>query len=205
YFLMRVACGLSRSTDEAIEFYDLISGLEYLPATPTLFNSGTAHPQMSSCYLLDSPQDNLDAIYDRYRDVARLSKHAGGIGLSYSRIRSRGSLIRGTNGHSNGIVPFLKTLDASVAAVNQGGRRKGAAAVYLETWHSDIEEFLELRDNTGEDARRTHNLNIANWIPDEFMRRVEADTEWSLFNPDETPELPDLWGEAVDRAYRAAE
>ncbi len=130
---------------------------------------------MSSCYLLDSPLDELDSIYDRYHQVARLSKHAGGIGISYSRIRSRGSLIRGTNGHSNGIVPFLKTLDASVAAVNQGGRRKGAAAVYLETWHSDIEEFLELRDNTGEDARRTHNLNLAHWIPDEFMRRVNAD------------------------------
>ena len=150
-----------------------MSRLDYLPSSPTLFNSGTRHPQMSSCYLLDSPLDELDSIYDRYHQVARLSKHAGGIGLSYSRIRARGSLIRGTNGHSNGIVPFLKTLDASVAAVNQGGRRKGAAAVYLETWHADIEEFLELRDNTGEDARRTHNLNLAHWIPDEFMRRVE--------------------------------
>ena len=153
--------------------YRLMSRLDYLPSSPTLFNSGTRHPQMSSCYLLDSPLDELDSIYDRYHQVARLSKHAGGIGLSYSRIRARGSLIRGTNGHSNGIVPFLKTLDASVAAVNQGGRRKGAAAVYLETWHADIEEFLELRDNTGEDARRTHNLNLAHWIPDEFMRRVE--------------------------------
>ena len=129
-----------------------MSRLDYLPSSPTLFNSGTRHPQMSSCYLLDSPLDELDSIYDRYHQVARLSKHAGGIGLSYSRIRARGSLIRGTNGHSNGIVPFLRTLDASVAAVNQGGRRKGAAAVYLETWHADIEEFLELRDNTGEDA-----------------------------------------------------
>ncbi len=138
---------------------------------------------MSSCYLLDSPLDELDSIYDRYHQVARLSKHAGGIGLSYSRVRARGSLIRGTNGHSNGIVPFLRTLDASVAAVNQGGRRKGAACVYLETWHADLEEFLELRDNTGEDARRTHNLNIAHWIPDEFMRRVEADADWSLFSP----------------------
>ncbi|MDW8810258.1 ribonucleoside-diphosphate reductase subunit alpha, partial [Streptomyces scabiei] len=170
-----------------------------------LFNSGTRHPQMSSCYLLDSPLDELDSIYDRYHQVARLSKHAGGIGLSYSRIRSRGSLIRGTNGHSNGIVPFLKTLDASVAAVNQGGRRKGAAAVYLETWHSDIEEFLELRDNTGEDARRTHNLNLAHWIPDEFMRRVNADEQWSLFSPADVPELVDLWGEEFEAAYRAAE
>ena len=120
-------------------------------------------------------------------------------------MRSRGALIRGTNGQSNGIVPWLRTLDSSVAAVNQGGRRKGAACVYLETWHPDIEEFLELRDNTGEDARRTHNLNLANWIPDEFMRRVEADEMWSLFDPDEVPELPDLWGEAFDAAYRAAE
>ena len=148
---MRVACGLSTSPEEAIEFYELISSLDYLPSSPTLFNSGTTHPQMSSCYLLDSPEDNLDAIYDRYRDVARLSKHAGGIGLSYSRIRSRGSLIRGTNGLSNGIVPWLKTLDSSVAAVNQGGRRKGAACVYLETWHADIEAFLELQ---GEHRRR---------------------------------------------------
>jgi ribonucleoside-diphosphate reductase alpha chain len=160
---------------------------------------------MSSCYLLDSPRDELESIYERYAQVAQLSKFAGGIGVQWSRVRSRGALIRGTNGHSNGIVPWLRTLDASVAAVNQGGRRKGAACVYLETWHPDIEEFLELRDNTGEDARRTHNLNIANWIPDEFMRRVETDGEWSLFDPDETPELPDLWGEDFDRAYRAAE
>ncbi len=182
-----------------------MSRLDYLPSSPTLFNSGTRHPQMSSCYLLDSPLDELDSIYDRYHQVARLSKHAGGIGLAYSRVRSRGSLIRGTNGHSNGIVPFLKTLDASVAAVNQGGRRKGAAAVYLETWHSDIEEFLELRDNTGEDARRTHNLNLAHWIPDEFMRRVNADEPWSLFSPADVPELVDLWGEEFDAAYRRAE
>ena len=161
---------------------------------------------MSSCYLLDSPLDELDSIYDRYHQVARLSKHAGGIGLSYSRIRSRGSLIRGTNGHSNGIVPFLRTLDASVAAVNQGGRRKGAAAVYLETWHADIEEFLELRDNTGEDARRTHNLNLAHWIPDEFMRRVDAGRATGRCSrPSDVPELVDLWGEEFDAAYRAAE
>lgn len=188
HFMLRVASGLAeddtaRSVDEVAALYRLMSRLDYLPSSPTLFNSGTRHPQMSSCYLLDSPLDELDSIYDRYHQVARLSKHAGGIGLSYSRIRSRGSLIRGTNGHSNGIVPFLKTLDASVAAVNQGGRRKGAAAVYLETWHSDIEEFLELRDNTGEDARRTHNLNLAHWIPDEFMRRVNEDGVWSLFSP----------------------
>ncbi|MFD8301238.1 ribonucleoside-diphosphate reductase subunit alpha [Streptomyces sp. NPDC059690] len=210
HFLLRVAAGLAeddsrRALDEVAALYGLMSRLDYLPSSPTLFNSGTRHPQMSSCYLLDSPKDELDSIYDRYHQVARLSKHAGGIGIAYSRIRGRGSLIRGTNGHSNGIVPFLKTLDASVAAVNQGGRRKGAAAVYLETWHSDIEEFLELRDNTGEDARRTHNLNLAHWIPDEFMRRVDADEQWSLFSPADVPELVDLWGEEFDAAYRRAE
>ncbi|MGW1006273.1 ribonucleoside-diphosphate reductase subunit alpha [Streptomyces sp. NPDC002520] len=210
HFMLRVASGLAeddtvRALDEVAALYGLMSRLDYLPSSPTLFNSGTRHPQMSSCYLLDSPLDELDSIYDRYHQVARLSKHAGGIGLSYSRVRARGSLIRGTNGHSNGIVPFLKTLDASVAAVNQGGRRKGAAAVYLETWHSDIEEFLELRDNTGEDARRTHNLNLAHWIPDEFMRRVNADGQWSLFSPADVPELVDLWGEEFDAAYRKAE
>jgi ribonucleoside-diphosphate reductase alpha chain len=205
HWLLRVVCGLSRTADEAIGFYRLLSSLAYLPSSPTLFNSGTRHTQMSSCYLIDSPRDELESIYERYGQVARLSKFAGGIGIQWSRVRSRGALIRGTNGHSNGIVPWLRTLDASVAAVNQGGRRKGAACVYLEPWHPDVEEFLELRDNTGEDARRTHNLNLANWIPDEFMRRVEADADWSLFDPDEVPELPDLWGDAFDAAYRAAE
>jgi ribonucleoside-diphosphate reductase alpha chain len=205
YFLLRVACGLSRTAAEAIGFYRLMSSLAYLPSSPTLFNSGTSHPQMSSCFLVDSPRDDLGSIYDRYAQVARLSKFSGGIGIAWSRVRSRGALIRGTNGASNGIVPFLRTLDASVAAVNQGGRRKGAACVYVEPWHPDIEEFLELRDNTGEEARRTHNLNLANWIPDEFMRRVEADGLWSLIDPDEVPELPDLWGDAFDAAYREAE
>ncbi|WP_203855075.1 ribonucleoside-diphosphate reductase subunit alpha [Streptomyces rubradiris] len=210
HFMLRVASGLAEdhtpgAVGQVADLYGLMSRLDYLPSSPTLFNSGTRHPQMSACYLLDSPLDELDSIYDRYRQVARLSKHAGGIGLSWSRIRARGSYIRGTNGHSNGIVPFLKTLDASVAAVNQGGRRKGAAAVYLETWHSDIEEFLELRDNTGEDARRTHNLNLAHWIPDEFMRRVNADAQWSLFSPADVPHLVDLWGEDFDTAYRKAE
>ncbi|MFW5473334.1 ribonucleoside-diphosphate reductase subunit alpha [Knoellia sp. CPCC 206450] len=205
YFLLRVACGLATSAKEAIGFYRLMSSLAYLPSSPTLFNSGTAHPQMSSCYLVDSPRDDLDSIYSRYQQVARLSKFAGGIGIGFSRIRSRGALIRGTNGQSNGIVPFLRTLDSSVAAVNQGGRRKGAACVYLEPWHPDVEEFLELRDNTGEDARRTHNLNLAHWVPDEFMRRVEADEQWSLIDPDQAPELVDLWGPAFDEAYRRAE
>jgi ribonucleoside-diphosphate reductase alpha chain len=205
YWLLRVACGLSTTPAEAIDFYRLMASLAYLPSSPTLFNSGTAHSQMSSCYLVDSPRDELDSIYARYAQVAQLSKFAGGIGISWSRVRGRGALIRGTNGLSNGIVPFLRTLDASVAAVNQGGRRKGAACVYLEPWHPDIEAFLALRDNTGEDARRTHNLNLANWIPDEFMRRVEADEVWSLMDPAQVPELPDLWGNAFYDAYRAAE
>lgn len=203
--MLRVACGLARHPAEAIRFYRLMSSLAYLPSSPTLFNSGTRHTQMSSCYLIDSPRDELDSIYDRYAQVAKLSKFAGGIGMAFSRIRSRGALIRGTNGKSNGIVPFLRTLDASVAAVNQGGRRKGAACIYLEPWHPDVEEFLELRDNTGEDARRTHNLNLANWIPDEFMRRVEADEDWSLIDPNTAPELPDLWGESFETRYRELE
>ncbi|GAA2575786.1 ribonucleoside-diphosphate reductase subunit alpha [Dactylosporangium fulvum] len=205
YWLLRVACGLSETPAEAIGFYRLMSSLAYLPSSPTLFNSGTRHTQMSSCFLVDSPKDELDSIYERYHQVAKLSKFSGGIGISWSRVRGRGALIRGTNGKSNGIVPFLKTLDAGVAAVNQGGRRKGAACVYLEPWHPDVEEFLELRDNTGEEARRTHNLNLANWIPDEFMRRVEADEDWSLVDPSDAPELPDLFGEEFDEAYRAAE
>ncbi|HUD40497.1 MAG TPA: ribonucleoside-diphosphate reductase subunit alpha [Dokdonella sp.] len=206
YFFMRIACALGGGDiGETLELYRLMSSLEYIPSSPTLFNAGTAHQQLSSCFLLDSPDDSLEGIYGKYADVAKLSKFAGGIGLSYSRVRSRGSLIRGTNGHSNGLVPWLKTLDASVAAVNQGGKRKGAACVYLETWHADIEEFLELRDNTGDEARRTHNLNLANWVPDEFMRRVERDADWSLFDPKIVPHFVDSWGEAFDHAYRQAE
>ncbi|WP_420626298.1 ribonucleoside-diphosphate reductase subunit alpha [Candidatus Poriferisodalis sp.] len=205
YFLLRVACGLSRTAEEAISFYELISSLRYLPSSPTLFNSGTAHPQMSSCYLLDSPEDSLEGIYGRYTDIAKLSKFAGGIGVGWHRVRSRGSLISGTNGLSNGIVPWLKTLDSSVAAVNQGGRRKGAACVYLESWHADIEEFLELKDSTGDHARRAHNLNLANWVPDEFMRRVENDWQWSLFDPKRVPHLTDLYGDEFTEAYREAE
>lgn len=205
YFFMRVACGIADSVEDAVRFYNLISRLDYMPSSPTLFNSATNHSQLSSCYLLDSPQDDLQAIYDKYKDVALLSKFAGGIGLSYSRVRSRGSLIKGTNGHSNGIVPWLKTLDSSVAAVNQGGRRKGACCVYLETWHADIEDFLELRDNTGDEAQRTHNLNLANWVPDLFMKRVEKNEMWSLFDPKELPHLVDLYGEAFEKAYIEAE
>jgi ribonucleoside-diphosphate reductase alpha chain len=205
YFFMRVACGLAYSPEEAIELYDLISSFEYMPSTPTLFNSGTKRPQMSSCYLLDSPEDDLSSIYDRYKDVALLSKFAGGIGLAYHRVRARGSLIRGTNGQSNGIIPFLKTLDSSVSAVNQGGKRKGAACIYLETWHADILEFLQLRDNTGDDSQRTHNLNLANWIPDLFMKRVQEDGMWSLFDPKTVPNLTDVFGDEFDDAYLAAE
>lgn len=205
YFFMRVACGLAQTPQEAIDLYRLISSHDYMPSTPTLFNSGTLRPQMSSCYLLDSPEDDLRAIYDKYTDVALLSKFAGGIGLAYSRVRSRGSLIKGTNGHSNGIIPWLKTLDSSVSAVNQGGKRKGAACVYLETWHADVEEFLELRDNTGDEAKRTHNINLANWVPDLFMKRVEADGLWSLFDPNSVPHFVDLFGEEFEKAYTEAE
>ena len=202
YFLLRVACGLEHDTRRGDRLLpaDVVAGL---PAEfPTLFNSGTtAHADV-----VVLPRSTRRATNSTRSTTATprwpSSKFAGGIGISWSRVRSRGALIRGTNGQSNGIVPWLRTLDSSVAAVNQGGRRKGAACVYLEPWHPDIEEFLELRDNTGEDARRAHNLNLANWIPDEFMRRVEADETWSLFDPDEVPELPDLWGDAFDQAYR---
>jgi ribonucleoside-diphosphate reductase alpha chain len=224
YFFLRVACGLcadpqgragngtddldrsdSDVIDTVVRFYDLMSSLAYLPSSPTLFNSGTAHSQMSSCYLLDSPEDSLEGIYKRYTDIAKLSKFAGGIGVAWHRVRAKGSLIQGTNGLSNGIVPWLRTLDSSVAAVNQGGRRKGAACVYLESWHADIDDFLELRDNTGDHARRTHNLNIANWVPDLFMERVEKDWQWSLFDPKKVPHLTDLFGDDFERAYLAAE
>jgi ribonucleoside-diphosphate reductase alpha chain len=205
YFFMRVACGLAESLEDALRFYKLISAFEYMPSTPTLFNAGTRHQQMSSCYLLDSPKDDLRSIYDKYRDVAMLSKFAGGIGLAYHRVRSRGSLIKGTNGKSNGIVPFLKTLDSSVAAVNQGGKRKGAACIYLETWHADISDFLQLRNNTGDEAQRAHNLNLANWVPDLFMKRLKVDGMWSLFDPKDVPDLCDLFGEEFEKAYEAAE
>ena len=205
HFFLRVACGLAGTPHEAIEFYRLIASLDYMPSSPTLFNSGTKHAQMSSCYLHDSPLDSLESIYDTYKNVAMLSKFSGGIGLAFHRVRSEGSLIRATNGLSNGIVPWLRTLDSSVAAVNQGGKRKGACCVYLEPWHADIESFLELRENTGDGARRTYNLNLANWIPDLFMRRVEADAMWSLFDPKDVPTLPDLYGEAFTEAYEKAE
>lgn len=205
YFFLRVACGLAGTPNEAIEFYRLIASHDYMPSSPTLFNSGTRHAQMSSCYLHDSPLDSLESIYDAYKDVALLSKFSGGIGLAFHRVRSEGSLIRATNGLSNGIVPWLRTLDSSVAAVNQGGKRKGACCVYLEPWHADIEQFLELRENTGDLSRRTYNLNLANWIPDLFMQRVDEDGVWSLFDPKTVPHLPDLFGNKFTTAYEKAE
>jgi ribonucleoside-diphosphate reductase alpha chain len=205
YFFMRVSAGLSVRVNEAVDFYRLLASHDYLPSSPTLFNSGTKHSQMSSCYLIDSPLDSLESIYDAYKQIAMLSKFAGGIGLAFHRVRSEGSLIRATNGISNGIVPWLRTLDASVAAVNQGGKRKGACCVYLEPWHADVESFLEMRDNTGDQARRTYNLNLANWIPDLFMKKVEEDGMWSLFDPKVVPHLPDLYGEEFERAYVEAE
>jgi ribonucleoside-diphosphate reductase alpha chain len=198
YFLMRVACGLANDAAEAVELYNLLSSLEYMTSTPTLFNSGTRHSQMSSCYLLDSPLDSLEDIYKRYSDIASLSKFAGGIGVAASRIRSNGSHIKGTNGKSNGVVPWLHTLSGSVAAVNQGGKRKGAACVYLETHHPDIMAFLELRDNTGEKEKRAYNLNLANWVPDLFMKRVQEDGLWSLIDPSVAPDLTDLYGDEYE-------
>lgn len=205
YFFLRVSCGLALSVQEAVDFYRLLAAHDYMPSSPTLFNSGTRHAQMSSCYLIDSPKDSLESIYDTYKQVALLSKFSGGIGLAFHRVRSEGSLIRATNGLSNGIVPWLHTLDASVAAVNQGGKRKGACCVYLEPWHADVEQFLELRDNTGDQARRTYNLNLSNWIPDLFMQRVDADGVWSLFDPKVVPHLTDLYGDEFAKAYEAAE
>ncbi|MGH8220414.1 MAG: ribonucleoside-diphosphate reductase subunit alpha [Steroidobacteraceae bacterium] len=205
YFWMRIAIALSPTVPDALELYTLFSNLDYIASSPTLFNAGTRHEQLSSCFLLDSPEDSLEAIYEKYKDIAQLSKFSGGIGVAWHRVRSEGSLIRSTNGLSNGVVPWLKTLDSSVAAVNQGGKRKGAACVYLEPWHADIESFLELRDNTGDDGRRTHHLNLANWIPDLFMRRVEADEPWSLFDPHDVPQLPDLFGAAFEEAYVQAQ
>ena len=205
YFFMRVACGLAENVDDAIAYYKLISAFDFMPSTPTLFNSGTTHAQMSSCFLLDSPEDDLKSIYDKYWEIAALSKYSGGIGVAYHRVRSQGSLIRGTNGFSNGIVPWLKTLDSSVSAVNQGGKRKGACCVYLESWHADIGDFLELRDSTGDQNRRAHQINLANWIPDIFMQRVEEDGMWSLFDPHTVPHFTDLYGEEFTRAYIKAE
>lgn len=208
YWLMRVACGMFSDQDDmasSLELYRRMSNFDYLTSTPTLFNSGCTHEQLSSCFLLDSPEDNLRAIYEKVTDVALLSKFSGGIGLGFSRIRSRGSLIRGTNGLSQGIIPFAKVFDSSVGAVNQGGRRKGAACLYLETWHADFYEWIELKDNTGDEARRARNLNLANWVPDLFMKRVNSDAKWTFFDPKDVPDFVDLYGEEFEVAYAAAE
>lgn len=205
WLFMRVALGLSQSVEEAIRFYDLISQFKYTPATPTLFNSGTKHPQMSSCYLLTVCEDSLEGIYKSITDCALLSKYSGGIGIDWTPVRSSGSLIAGTSGLSNGIIPFLKVFDSSVHAVNQGGKRKGAAAVYLEPWHADIEAFLELRNNTGAEERRTHNLNLALWVPDLLMKRVEEDGQWSLFCPKQAPLLLSSYGEEFEKHYAVYE
>lgn len=205
YFFMRVASALTEDMAGTAELYRVLSNFEYIPSSPTLFNAGTTHEQLASCFLLDSPKDELKAIYEKLTDVAMLSKFSGGIGVSISRVRSRGSLIKSTNGFSSGTTPWLKVLDQSVAAVNQGGKRKGAACVYLETWHADVEEFLELRDNVGDQSMRTYNLNLANWVPDLFMKRVEQKGMWSLFDPKVAPELVDLYGEAFEIRYAELE
>lgn len=207
-FFMRVAMGLAINEDNpdqrAIEFYEVLSQFKFMSSTPTLFNSGTTRPQMSSCFLTTVP-DDLKGIFKTYSDNALLSKFAGGLGNDWTPVRGLGSHIKGTNGKSQGVVPFLKVANDTAVAVNQGGKRKGAVCAYLETWHIDIEEFLDLRKNTGDERRRTHDMNTANWIPDLFMQRVEADAEWTLFSPDEVPHLHDLYGSAFKTAYEEAE
>lgn len=203
YMWMRISCAMTENVSDAVELYKTLANLFYLPSSPTLFNAGKTREQLSSCFLLDSPEDSLDSIYKNYRDIAFLSKFSGGIGVSYSRIRSRGSWIHGTGGPSNGIVPFLKTLDSSVKAVNQGGKRKGACCVYLETWHDDIEDYLSLRDTTGDEESRTRNLNFANWIPDLFMKKVKNGEEWYLFDPAKVS-FVDSYGADFENEYEKA-
>lgn len=208
YFWMRVSMGLAleeqNKEERAIEFYDVISTLRYVPSTPTLFHAGTNHPQMSSCYLT-TVEDELSHIMKSIADNAQLSKWSGGLGNDWTNIRATGALIKSTNVGSQGVVPFLKIVDATTAAINRSGKRRGATCVYLETWHYDIEDFLELRKNTGDERRRTHDTNTANWIPDLFMKRVMADAEWTLFSPDETPDLHHLYGREFEKAYRVYE
>ncbi|MCE7003631.1 ribonucleoside-diphosphate reductase subunit alpha [Kibdelosporangium philippinense] len=207
-FFMRVAMGLALREDDrearAIEFYELLSTFDFMCSTPTLFNSGTTRPQLSSCFLT-TVDDDLKSIFQSYQNNALLAKYSGGLGNDWTPVRGMGAHIKGTNGQSQGVVPFLKVANDTAVAVNQGGRRKGAACAYLETWHIDVEEFLDLRKNTGDDRRRTHDMNTANWVPDEFLRRVEADAQWMLFSPDETPDLHDLYGLAFAERYRAYE
>ena len=207
-FFMRVAMGLASKEDNreqrAIEFYNLISSFDYMVSTPQLFNSGTLRPQLSSCFLTTVP-DDLHGIYSSIRDNAMLSKWAGGLGNDWTPVRALGAHIKGTNGKSQGVVPFLKVVNDTAVAVNQGGKRKGAVCSYLETWHLDIEEFLELRKNTGDDRRRAHDMNTANWIPDLFMKRVFKDQDWTLFSPNTVPELHELHGKAFEDAYEEYE
>ena len=207
-FFMRVAMGLAveeeNREDRAIEFYKLLSSFDYMSSTPTLFNSGTKRPQLSSCYLTTIP-DDLDGIFGAMKDNALLSKWAGGLGNDWTSVRAMNSYIKGTNGKSQGVVPFLKVANDTAVAVNQGGKRKGAMCAYLETWHLDIEEFLELRKNTGDERRRTHDMNTANWVPDLFMKRVEQGKNWTLFSPGETPELHDLIGKDFEEKYEEYE
>lgn len=203
-FFMRVAMGLANNETEreerAVEFYELLSSFDFMSSTPTLFNSATLRPQLSSCYLT-TVADDLHGIFESIQDNAMLSKFAGGLGNDWTRVRSIGSPIKGTNGKSEGIVPFLKVANDTAVAVNQGGKRKGAVCAYLETWHLDVEEFLELRKNTGDDRRRTHDMNTANWVPDLFMKRLAEDAEWTLFSPDDTADLHDLYGGKFERRY----
>jgi len=207
-FFMRVAMGLSLNEIDrearAIEFYEVLSSFDFMSSTPTLFNAGTLRSQLSSCYLTTVP-DDLDGIYESIKENALLSKFAGGLGNDWTRVRALGAHIKGTNGESQGVVPFLKVVNDTAVAVNQGGKRKGAVCTYLETWHLDIEEFLELRKNTGDDRRRTHDMNTANWIPDLFMKRVMEKGEWSLFSPNNVPDLHDLFGADFEKAYLAYE
>lgn len=207
-FFMRVAMGLALNEIDrearAIEFYEVLSSFDFMSSTPTLFNSGTLRSQLSSCYLTTVP-DDLDGIYESIKENALLSKFAGGLGNDWTRVRALGSHIKGTNGESQGVVPFLKVVNDTAVAVNQGGKRKGAVCTYLESWHLDIEEFLELRKNTGDDRRRTHDMNTANWIPDLFMRRVMEKGNWTLFSPSSVPDLHDLFGAEFERAYVAYE
>ena len=207
-FFMRVAMGLSvneaNREARAIEFYEVLSSFDFMSSTPTLFNSGTLRPQLSSCYLTTVP-DDLDGIYESIKENALLSKFAGGLGNDWTRVRAMGSHIKGTNGESQGVVPFLKVVNDTAVAVNQGGKRKGAVCTYLETWHLDIEEFLELRKNTGDDRRRTHDMNTANWIPDLFMRRVMEKGDWTLFSPSDCPDLHDKYGADFEKTYTAYE
>ena len=207
-FFMRVAMGLSLNEIDrearAIEFYEVLSSFDFMSSTPTLFNAGTLRSQLSSCYLTTVP-DDLDGIYESIKENALLSKFAGGLGNDWTRVRALGSHIKGTNGESQGVVPFLKVVNDTAVAVNQGGKRKGAVCTYLETWHLDIEEFLELRKNTGDDRRRTHDMNTANWVPDLFMRRVMEKGTWTLFSPSNVPDLHDLFGADFERAYVAYE